>query len=95
MKQFNNQLANINYVTFGLWLGYYYRAWSGKESKCILKEFDDFRLEVYPFDLATWNQFNNDIYKYWCFICNSTNELDLVACRIYGMCVNVTSVERL
>jgi hypothetical protein len=95
MNQFNNQHNNINYVTFGLWLGYYYRVWSGKEPKCILKEFDNFRLEIYPFDSITWNQFNCDIFRYWCFVCTFTNELGLVACRIFGICVNAASVERL
>ena len=80
---------------FGQWLIYYYRAWSGKEPKCILKEFDNFRLENYPFNLITWNQFNGDIFQYWSFVYASTNELGLVACKIFGICVNAASVERL
>jgi len=42
MEQFNNSVSNINYPEFGKWLMYYYHAWSGKEPKCILREFDDF-----------------------------------------------------
>ncbi|RHZ57353.1 hypothetical protein Glove_390g69 [Diversispora epigaea] len=60
MKIFNN--ANINYTTIG------------QHSKCILRELENFRLELYPFNLATWNQFNGDIYRYWSFACTSTNE---------------------
>jgi len=95
LKPFNTQLININYVIFGQWLGYYYRAWSGKEPKCILKEFDDFCLEIYPFDSTTWDQFDDDIFRFWCFVCTSTNELDFVACKLFGICVNAASVERL
>ncbi|PKK55869.1 hypothetical protein RhiirC2_801296, partial [Rhizophagus irregularis] len=94
MNQFNNA-TSINYSEFGKWLMYYYRAWSGKEPKCILREFDDFRLAKYPFDLESYRQFNDDIWRYWCYVSVSTNELGLVACRIFGICVNAASVERL
>ncbi|RHZ78817.1 hypothetical protein Glove_155g152 [Diversispora epigaea] len=93
LKLFNN--SNINFVTMGSWLEYYYYAWTGNQPKCILKELDSFRLEVYPFDLITWDQFNNDDYRYWSFVCASTDELGFVACRIFGIYVNVASVERL
>ncbi|PKK56880.1 hypothetical protein RhiirC2_799116, partial [Rhizophagus irregularis] len=36
MNQFNNTISSVNYSAFGKWLMYYYRAWSGKEPKCIL-----------------------------------------------------------
>jgi len=93
MKQFKNN-SNVNYTTFGKWLIYYYQAWFGKESTCILHEFDDFRLEKYPFDDNTYKQFN-DIWRYWCFAAVSTNELGLVACKLFGICINAASVERL
>ena len=93
IKIFNN--ININYTTIGPWLGYYYCAWTRQYLKFILRELENFRLELYPFNLATWNQFNGDIYRYWSFACASTNELGFVACRIFGICVNAASVERL
>ncbi|PKY32840.1 hypothetical protein RhiirB3_493158 [Rhizophagus irregularis] len=93
--QFNNSIPNVNYSEFGKWLMYYYHVWSGKEPKCILREFDDFRLAKYPFDLESYKQFDNDIFRYWCYVSVSTNELGLVACRIFGICVNAASVERL
>jgi hypothetical protein len=92
MEKFN---TNINYTNFGPWLAYYYQAWFGKEAKCILKEFDDFRLKKYPFDTATWNQFLSNIYHYWSFTAASTEELGLVANRIFGICTNAAAVERL
>jgi hypothetical protein len=85
----------INYATFGKWLAYYYQAWFKKESTCILREFDDFRLGKYPFDYNTYKQFDNDIYRYWCFAKSSTNELGLVACRLFGICINAATVKRL
>ncbi|CAG8569649.1 2675_t:CDS:2, partial [Diversispora eburnea] len=93
IKIFNN--TSINYTTIDPWLGYYYRAWTGEYSKFILWELENFRLGIYPFDLTTWNQFSGDIYRYWSFACASTNELGFVACRIFRICVNATSIERL
>ena len=52
----------INYSKLGKYLIYYYRAWSGKESTCILREFNDFSMRVYPFDDNTYSQFD-DIWK--------------------------------
>jgi len=86
---------SIHYSGLGKWLTYYYKAWFGKDSICILREFDDFRLSNYPFDYNTYKQFNGDIWRYWCFIKPSTNELGLVACKIFGICVNAASVEHL
>ena len=80
MEQFNSSVSNINYSEFGKWLMYYYCAWSEKEPKCILNEFNNFRLAQYPFDLNTYRQFNNDIWSYWCFVGVFTNELGFVAC---------------
>ncbi|RHZ60178.1 hypothetical protein Glove_357g58 [Diversispora epigaea] len=95
MECFNNNIFNINYSVFGRWIIYYYRAWSGKDSKCILREFDDFRLSKYPFDINSYNHFDGDVWRYWCYISVSTNELGFVACRIFGICINAASVERL
>ncbi|GES85706.1 ribonuclease H-like domain-containing protein [Rhizophagus clarus] len=90
-----NTIPSVNYSAFGKWLIYYYRAWFGKEPKCILREFDDFWLAKFPFNLESYRQFNNDIWHYWCYVSVSTNELGLVACRIFGVCVNAASIERL
>ncbi|CAG8700209.1 9536_t:CDS:1, partial [Ambispora gerdemannii] len=69
-------------------------AWSGKEPTCILREFNDFSMSVYPFDDNTYNQFG-DIWRYWNYAGALTNELGLMACRLYGICVNAAAVERL
>jgi hypothetical protein len=94
MECFSNT-TNINYSTFGKWITYYYRAWFGKEPKFILRELDNYRLGQYPFDVNTYKQFSDDIWRYWCFVSASTSELGPVACRIFGICINAASVERL
>ncbi|CAG8836551.1 20678_t:CDS:2, partial [Gigaspora margarita] len=95
LNQFQATAVNISYPTFGKWLSYYYRAWTGQEPKCILREFNNFRIKNYPFDDKTYQQFKDDVLSYWCYAKDATDELGLVACRIFGICVNAASVERL
>ncbi|CAG8766154.1 22547_t:CDS:2, partial [Cetraspora pellucida] len=67
-------------------------AWSGEEPTCILHEFNDFSIGAYPFDDNTYDHFG-DIWKYWSYVKDSTTELGLVACRLYGICINAATVE--
>ncbi|CAG8800794.1 4528_t:CDS:1, partial [Cetraspora pellucida] len=46
-------------------LSYYYHAWTGQEPKCILHEFNNYRLKQYSFDDETYQQFENKILSYW------------------------------
>ncbi|CAG8634657.1 3247_t:CDS:2, partial [Diversispora eburnea] len=49
----------------------------------------------YPFDNETIHQFENNIYKYWCWIKDAYLEIGTVVFRIFDICVNVASIERL
>ena len=78
------------------WLIYYYKAWTGSNSQTILVEFDEFFQEKkYPFDSSTISQFNNNIYNYWCWVQEAYSEIGTVATRIFDICINAASVERL
>jgi hypothetical protein len=80
----------------GKWLIYYHKAWTGNDPVSILKEFDDFSQGIkYPFDNASIAQFENDVHKYWCWVRSAYPEIGTVAARIFGICVNAASVERL
>ncbi|CAG8855470.1 26404_t:CDS:1, partial [Gigaspora margarita] len=68
--------------------------WTGKNSTCILREFHNFSMKISPFDDSSYDHFN-DIWNYWSFVGASTNELGVVACQLYGICVNAAAVERL
>ncbi|GBC46508.2 ribonuclease H-like domain-containing protein [Rhizophagus irregularis DAOM 181602=DAOM 197198] len=88
--------SQISYLHIGKWLVYYYKAWTGKDPISILKEFEDFSQGTkYPFDDASISQFKNDIHRYWCWVRSAYPEIGTVAARIFGICVNAASVERL
>jgi hypothetical protein len=93
--KFNTTLPNLNWVDFGQWLTYYYCAWAQKEPESILREFGLYQNQSYPFNKATWQQFNGDTLQYWKWCSFKTKELGFVAKRIFSMCINAASVERL
>ncbi|CAG8469248.1 1596_t:CDS:2 [Scutellospora calospora] len=49
----------------------------------------------YSFDFATYKQFEKNALGFWEFASNSTRELGPLAIRLFGICVNAASVERL
>ncbi|CAG8602018.1 8645_t:CDS:2, partial [Scutellospora calospora] len=67
---------------------------SGEEPTCILREFNDFSIRAYPFDDNTYDYFG-DIWKYWSYVKDSMAKLGLVACQLYGICINAAAVEYL
>ncbi|PKK62159.1 hypothetical protein RhiirC2_717911 [Rhizophagus irregularis] len=68
---------------------------SGKEPKCILREFDDFWLAKYPFDLESYKQFDDDIFRYWCYSSKALQMSKLRADITYShrLYNNPTSIE--
>ena len=95
MSKFKENIRNLNHVYLSRWLIYYYEAWtkSKSKSKSILREYENFRTNIYPFDDQTINQ--DDVLKYWGFVIPLAKELGYVAQRIFGICINAASVERL
>lgn len=88
--------ANINYVSLGEWIIYYYSAWFGNTPNSILYELDMYRKQLYPFNIATFNNFKGNVLNYWEFVAsNSQFELPKLACHIFAVAVNTASVERL
>ena len=88
-------METINYIAFGYWLSYYYKAWTQKNPTKILAEFEKYRKKQYPFNETTYTQFQNDV---WCSclleLCsNESQELGAVAIKIFGICVNSASCE--
>ncbi|GBC24452.2 ribonuclease H-like domain-containing protein [Rhizophagus irregularis DAOM 181602=DAOM 197198] len=95
MSKFKDNIPNLNHVYLSKWLIYYYEAWTKTISKSILREYENFRRGIYPFDEQISNQFEDDILKYWGFVVPLAKELGYVAQRIFGICINAASVERL
>lgn len=95
MTKFKVNIPNLNHVYLSRWLIYYYEAWTKNKSNSILREYENFRKNLYPFNEQTINQFDNDILGFWTWVSPIAKELGYVAQRIFGICINAASVERL
>ncbi|GES84755.1 ribonuclease H-like domain-containing protein [Rhizophagus clarus] len=69
--------------------------WFKKRLLRLLLEFEDFRQKVEPFNNETFEQFGEDAFKFWGYVEGDYKELAAVALKIFGMCVNAASVERM
>jgi len=57
---------------------------------------EDYFSKNSPFNLVSFDQFNGNIFKYWQFIIyNTYNELANIALRLFEICINSTSLEKL
>lgn len=95
LTHFNHYHENISFTYLGKFLTYYYKAWFKKKPTRLLLDFEDFRLKVEPFDDETYNQFNNDVFKFWRYVEGEYRELASVALKIFSICINAASVERM
>ena len=95
LKKFNPDLESINFVVMGTWLGYHYKAWTFNKPTRLLSEFESYRIKQAPFDDETYEQFGGDILGYWYYCSTKCKELGFIGTKIFSICVNSASVERL
>jgi len=74
-----NSLDNLSYTYLGKYLAYYYKAWFKKRPLRLLLEFEDFRQKVEPFNNETFEQFGDDVFKFWSYVEGTYKELAAVA----------------
>ena len=65
------------------------------KSKSILREYENFRKNQYSFDERLINQFEENTLSFWTWVLLIAKELGYVAQRIFEICINAASVERL
>ncbi|RIA89492.1 hypothetical protein C1645_738622 [Glomus cerebriforme] len=72
---FNTRINNLSYTIFGRYLTYYYKAWFQKRPRRLLLDFEDYHHKVVLFDDETFNQFGDDVFKFWRYIEGDYKEL--------------------
>ncbi|CAB4439048.1 unnamed protein product [Rhizophagus irregularis] len=79
----------------GTWLDYYYKAWTSEKPTKLLAQFESYRVKKPPFNNETYEQFGDDVLAYWYYYSTMCKELGFIATKIFSICVNSASVERL
>ncbi|GET65275.1 ribonuclease H-like domain-containing protein [Rhizophagus irregularis DAOM 181602=DAOM 197198] len=84
----------INFVTMGTWLDYYYKAWTSEKPTKLLAQFESYQVKKPPFNNETYEQFGDDVLAYWYYCSTMCKELGFIATKIFSICVNSASHER-
>ncbi|PKK56557.1 hypothetical protein RhiirC2_858564, partial [Rhizophagus irregularis] len=84
----------INFVTMGTWLDYYYKAWTSEKPTKLLAQFESYRVKKPLFNNETYEQFGDDVLAYWYYCSTMCKELGFIATKIFSICVNSASHER-
>jgi len=92
---FNDSIPNLTWVDLGRWVAYYYVVWFKKRPHNLLSEIENFRRKKFPFSEPYYSMLSNDVKKFWSYFSTHAKELGPVAIRLYGICTNSASVERL
>ena len=95
LTYFNSRIENLTFTTLGRYLTYYYKAWFQKRPTHLLLDFEDYRQKIEPFNDETFNQFGDDVFKFWKYVEGDYKELASIALRIFGICVNAALVEHM
>ncbi|RHZ76235.1 hypothetical protein Glove_199g18 [Diversispora epigaea] len=57
--------------------------------------FEDFHQKVEPFNDETFEQFGDDIFKFWRYVEDNFKELAAVALKIFSICINAASMKQM
>ncbi|GBB93761.1 hypothetical protein RclHR1_22260002 [Rhizophagus clarus] len=75
LTYFNSTIENLSFTTLERYLTYYYKAWFQKRPTQLLVDFKNYRQKNEPFDDKTFNQFGNDVFKFWKYVEGDYKEL--------------------
>jgi hypothetical protein len=73
---------------------YYFCVWFGKMPTSLLGELQNYRKQDFPFNTSL-KQFRDGILGFWDFVSTYTPDLSAFCTKIYAICINTASVERL
>jgi hypothetical protein len=86
---------SISFAQLSEWMIYYFCAWFGRMPTTLLGELQNFRKQDFPFNNISLKQFRNGILGFWDFVSAYAPGLSTFSTRLYAICINTASVERL
>ena len=86
---------SISFAQLSEWMIYYFCAWFGRMPTTLLGELQNYRKQDFPFNNISLKQFRNGILGFWDFVSAYAPDLSAFSTKIYAICINTASVERL
>ncbi len=85
----------LSYINLNKWAQYYFVRWFGKKPTSMIRELLAYKENKFPFNEPSLSELKNTPLDYWSFLSDSVSELSQVAIKLFSICVNSASCERL
>lgn len=87
---------SISFAQMSEWMIYYFCVWFDRVPNSLLGELQRYKRKDFPFNSnISLKQFNSGVLGFLDFVSSYTPDLSIFATRIFAICVNSASVERL
>ena len=93
--QFFASSPKLSHIYLDNWVQYYYIKWFNKEPTSITQELLAYKETLFPFNASSLLKLDKTPLEYWLFLNDSVPELSQVAVKLFSICVNSASCERL
>nr|CAG8612558.1 9116_t:CDS:2 [Entrophospora candida] len=94
-KIFLQNNTSISIAKLSEWMIYYFCVWFKKAPDTLLGELQNYRRQNFPFHNISLKQFNDGVLGFWDFVSAYTPDLSMFSIKVFAICVNTASVERL
>jgi hAT family C-terminal dimerisation region len=86
---------SISFAQLSEWMIYYFCAWFKRMPTTLLGELQSYRKQDFPFNNISLKQFHNNVLGFWDFVSAYAPDLSAFSTKLYAICINSASVERL
>ncbi|CAG8791106.1 21915_t:CDS:2, partial [Gigaspora rosea] len=87
--------AKVSYINLNKWVQYYYIKWFGKNPTSMIRELLAYKENSFPFNEPSLLELEQTPLDYWSFLSDSVPDLSQIATKLFSICVNSASCERL
>jgi hypothetical protein len=93
--QFFASNPKLSHINLNKWVQYYYIKWFDKNPTSMIRELLAYKENFFPFNESSLLELEKTPLDYWLFLSDSTPELSQLATKLFSICVNSASCERL
>ncbi|CAB4474631.1 unnamed protein product [Rhizophagus irregularis] len=85
----------VSHINLNKWAQYYFFKWFGKKPISMIRELLAYKENKFPFNESSLQELEKNPLDYWSFLSDSVPELSQIATKLFSICVNSASCERL
>ncbi|CAB4395903.1 unnamed protein product [Rhizophagus irregularis] len=93
--QCTSEYPKLSHINLNKWVQYYYIKWFGNNSTSMVQELLAYKENFFPFNEPSLLELEQTPLDYWSFLSDSVPELSQIATKLFSICVNSASCERL